>query len=294
MASNGATWTYTYNKRRLNERESLAYGGATYIIDRTYDANGSPLTLKYPSNLLLTYLPNALGEPSQIGSYATALTYHPSGAVASFTYGNGIQHTMTQNSRGLPQQSTDTGVISDVYAYDANANVLSITDAQAGTSSRSMGYDALDRLTSTSAPGLWGNASYTYDTLDNLTTTTINSGAKARSTVHNFDPATNRLTSVSGPTAFNFSYGYDVQGNITQRGAQIYVFDQGNRMKSAAGKATYLYDGLGRRASIVGTDGVNRVQVYSQGGQLMWSGPAGTVGTRYIYLHNHLIAEVAP
>lgn len=73
-------------------------------------------------------------------------------------------------------------------------------------------------------------------------------------------------------------------GNIIRRGAQTFGFDQGNRMTRAAGKATYGYDGLGHRVSVVGTDGVNRVQVYSQGGQLLYtlatSAPlAGASGT---------------
>jgi hypothetical protein len=49
---------------------------------------------------------------------------------------------------------------------------------------------------------------------------------------------------------------------------------------------------LGRRVSVVGTDGVNRIQVYSQAGQLLYVAPSGGSGTKYIYLHNHQIAEV--
>lgn len=297
ITSNGAVWTNIYNNRRLNERESLAYGGATYNIDRTYDPNGSLSQLRYPDGATISYNPNALGEPRQAGAYARAVTYHPSGAIASLTYGNGITHSMTQNRRGLPWQSVDNGVISDEYSYDANANVTGIADKMpTSVSSRTMGYDDLDRLTSVSSPALWGNATYGYDALDNLTTSAIGGGATARSIVHTFDPATNRLTRTSGgPAAYNFSYGYDTQGNITQRGAQGYVFDQGNRMKSATGKATYGYDGLGHRFTVVGTDGANRVQVYSQEGQLLYVRSTAVplaAGTRYIYLHRHQVAEV--
>jgi RHS repeat-associated protein len=174
--------------------------------------------------------------------------------------------------------------------------VASITDLQMGATNRTMGYDDLDRLTSVSAPNLWGNATYTHDSLDNLRTSTITAGATARTLTMGYpDPSTNRLMSTSGgPAAFNFSYNYDVQGNIIQRGGQAYVFDQGNRMTSAPGKATYGYDGLGHRISVIGTDGVNRVQVYSQGGQLMYAGPTGSTGTKYIYMHNHVLAEAGP
>jgi YD repeat-containing protein len=204
-------------------------------------------------------------------------------------------HSMTPNLRGLPETSIDTGALNDRYTYDQNGNVASIADQYWGVNNRTMVYDGLDRLTSVAASALWGNSSYSYDALDNLTGNTITAGATARSVGFNYpDPATNRLMSVSGSAGYNFDYAYDSQGNITRRGAQLYTFDQGNRMTSASGLATYGYDGLGHRVSVVGNDGVNRVQVYSQAGQMLQAGPAGGAATRYIYLHNHVIAEVGP
>lgn len=175
ISSNGSVWTNTFNKRRLNERESLVYGGITYNIDRHYDANASLSSLTYPiDNLTLNYSPNALGEPTQVGGYASAISYYPNGAVAGFAYGNGIAHSMTQNTRGLPSQSTDAGVLNDSYTYDANGNVASITDS-AGTNTRTMSYDNLDRLIGVSAPNLWGTSTYGYDGLDNITSVVLHS-----------------------------------------------------------------------------------------------------------------------
>ena len=187
-------------------------------------------------------------------------------------------HVPIISLRGLPEKSLDAGVLDDTHTYDANANVATITDAQV-PNVYTMGYDNLDRLTSVSAPNLWGSVSYGYDALDNLTATSMTGGPNARSTIHSINPATNRLDSISnGPAAFNFSYGYDANGNITQRGSQTYGFDLANRMTRADGRATYVYDGLGRRTSVVGTDGVNRVQVYSQSGQLLYVAPTGGAG----------------
>lgn len=298
ISSGGSIWTNGYNKRRLHASESLSYGGRTYNIGRVFDAYGSLAQMTYPgSNLTVAFNPNALGQPRQVGPYASGVTYHPNGALAGFTYGNGIQHSLTQNVRGLPEQSADVGVIRDVYAYDKNANVASITDDLKSVNSRSMGYDELNRMTTVSAPGLWGNAVYGYDGLDNLVSTSITGGATARSITHTIDPVTNRLASIGSnlpgaTTAYNFDYGYDAQGNITQRGSQRFVFDQGNRMTSATGRATYAYDGLGHRFSTVGSDGVNRIQIYTQAGQLLYTAPSAGVGTNYIYLGRHQIAEV--
>jgi RHS repeat-associated protein len=291
--SAGAVWTYTYNRRRLLEGERLAYGGANYQISRRYDVNGSPNLLTYPDNTSIDYAPNSIGQPTKVGTYANAITFHPNGAIATFNYGNGIGRSLTQNVRGLPLRSNDVGVINDVYAYDANANVASITDQQEnGSSNRTMGYDQLDRLTSVLAPNMWGEARFTYDGLDNLTSSTVTHGPRARTLTHNYATATNRLSSLAGTAAYAMAYEYDAQGNVTKRGAQSFVFDIANRMKQATGKATYIYDGHGRRVSVVGTDGVNRLQLYSKDGQLLYVKTGTNSIRKHIYLHNHTIAEV--
>lgn len=294
VTSNGAAWRYAYNKRRLNTGETLNYAGTLYAIQRKYDANASLAELLYPvDNLTLRYNPNALGEARQVGGYAKDIKYHANGAVASFDYGNGVRRTLKQNARGLPERSTDGGVLDETYTYDANGNTQQIDDQLQGTATRTMEYDGLDRLRVVTAPNLWGTASYGYDALDNLVSTVVSAGVNSRTLIHNINSTTNRLDSISGgPAAFNFSFGYDGQGNIIQRGAQTYRFDQGNRMTAAVGRATYAYDGLGHRISTVGTNQVNTIQIYTQGGKLLYSGPSGGGGTKYIYLNNHAIAEV--
>ncbi len=299
--SNGAVWTNAYNRRRLLEEEKLTYGGQTYLIHRAYDANASLSRLTYPdaARTAITYSPNALGEPSGVSGYAHSISHHPNGAIAGFTYANGIVHTMMQNARGLPHQVNDSGVLHDVYTYDENANVVGIADMQQGLGTRTMAYDALDRLYEVSAPGLWGKVTYGNDALDNITSTALTSGATARTSTHHIDYARNRLSSISGnAAAYNLSYTYDTNGNITKRGAQAYTFDLANRMTSATGKATYSYDGRGRRIKIVKTDGTQQtqLQLYTQDGQLLYGttavGAGAPVESRYVYLSGTLLADI--
>jgi RHS repeat-associated protein len=293
ISSGGTLWTYGYNNRRLPISETLNYGGVNYRIGRSYDANGSLSQLTYPDNFSVAYNPNALGEPCQAGGYATGVYYHPNGAIKQFSYGNGILHTLSQYVRGLPAVSQDGSVLKDSYAYDKNGNVSSITDQAEGVTTRSMEYDLLNRLKRVYAPALWGDAWYNYDALDNLVTSQVTGGAKARSLTHNINYGTNRLDSVTG--SYSLGYQYDSQGNIIQRGGQSYSFDIGNRMRSAPGVTTHAYDGLGRRISVVGTDGVNRIYVYSQEGKLLYATTTGQVlgsGTKYVYLNKNVVAEV--
>ena len=303
VTSSGAVWTMNYNSRRLPTTQSLSFEGQTYTLRTDYNANGHPIQLTYPSatNSIATqsvaYDPDALGRPTHVGAYASALQYHPSGAVAGFTYGNGKQRTLLQNARGLPSMAIDTGVLQDSYNYDQNGNVVAIADwineGPGGTdASRTMGYDGLDRLSIANSPGVWGSASYGYDTLDNLRTSTIS----GRVSTYNYG-ARNLLDSLQSTAGgFSYNYTYDNRGNLTTRGGQTFGFDLGNRLTTATNLDTYVYDGFGRRVKTTAVDGTVTVSVYSPAGQILYTrrtgGPNPPQSTQYIYLHTHQIAEV--
>jgi hypothetical protein len=303
MSSSGAVWTMNYNSRRLPTTQSLAFEGQTYALNTTYNANGHPVQLDYPvatnsiSNRSASYDPDALGRPTHVSAYASNIAYHPSGAISGFTYGNGKLRSMSQNARGLPQVAQDAGVMSDVYGYDENANVIKIADQinaglNGANTSRVMGYDGLDRLKDANAPGIWGNANYNYDVLDNIRTSTV--GGRA-STYHY--GARNLLDDLqSTASGFNYAYGYDNRGNVTSRGGQGFGFDLGNRLTTAANLDSYVYDGFGRRIKTAAVDGTVTISVYSPAGQLLYTrrtgGPNPAQSTQYIYLHSHQIAEV--
>lgn len=266
IASNGSLWSYTYNAMRQLEGESLSFGGQIYNFVWSFNAAGDLSSLTYPNGGVVSYNPNALGEPTSVGSYAAGVTFHPNGGVASYTLGNGIVHTLTQNVRGLARVIRDVGVMQDQYDYDANGNVSSITDLQeSGFFNRTMVYDGLDRLKSANAPGVWGAASYTYDAVDNITSAIVGS----RSSTLGYD-SNNRLSNVVTNGVLSI-YGYDALGNIRNKGAQTFTFDLGNRLSASSLGGGYQYDGHGRRTRIVNNDGSSRVQIYGQRGQMLWA-----------------------
>ncbi|MFV7423431.1 hypothetical protein ACNPNN_10190 [Stenotrophomonas geniculata] len=127
-----------------------------------YDANRALATYVQPSGLTIDYGPNALGQPTRAGAFATNVRYCANGGMSGFTYGNGVVHQMTQNARGLPDRSTDSGVGGKVIDDDddANSNVAAISDGlPAGPVNLDMRDDGLDRVTAVKATS-FGNASY--------------------------------------------------------------------------------------------------------------------------------------
>ena len=281
VASGGATWTLNYNHRRLPSTQVLNFGGQNYTLSTSYDANGNVSQLQYPSEnnpigvQSVAYAPDALGRPGQVGNFATGIRYHANGAIASFNYGTGKLHTLTQNLRKLPEVAADAAIMQDHYRYDPNGNVLSITDEFENIGTRTLSYDALDRLETANAPGLWGAASYSYDVLDNI-----------RTSSYHYSPRNLVDTLSSTSPSFGFTFLYDARGNVSQRGNQSFVFDLGNRLMSAPNRDTYVYDGFGHRVQTTAVDGTVTVSVYSPAGQLLYTkrkgGPNPPASTEYI------------
>jgi RHS repeat-associated protein len=287
VVSNGTNWNYSYNNRRLRTQESFV-AGSTYGIQWGYDAYGNISSLTYPDGVTVNYFPDALGQPTKVGNYASGITYWPNGATAQYTFGNGIFHNSTQNTRQLPLLNQDGAVLQDQYGYDANGNISSINDLLQGINSRTMSYDGLNRLRTVDNAGVWGAASYTYDPLDNLRTSIVGS----RSSIHSYD-ANNRLSAIATNNAAVTNYAYDSRGNVTTRGSETLSFDEDNRLSLVSGVASYIYDGLGRRA-LISQSSTSEVQIYDADGELLYgvtSANGQTQNTKYIYLGGRVIAE---
>jgi len=267
----------------------------TWTLGYGYDANGHLASETYPDGLTVAFAPNALGQPTQAGSYAASAAYAPDGGLAGFTYGNGIQRMRAENVRGLPSAITDTGngvtPIQQSYLYDADGDPVSITDAANAAQARSLTYDGQDRL-ATSVVGAQGSAptGYRYDVLDNLTA--VQRGTAVRT--YGYD-ASNRLTQVNDPAAGNIALTWDARGNIATRGSQRYAFDGANRLQWVWGGESYRYDALGRRILAWSfADSQNILSMYSHAGTLVHQDNQREGGLQhdFIYLGNQLVAIV--
>lgn len=287
---------YTYNKRRLLTGESIRQPGLyTWALGYGYDANGHLAVHTYPGDLTVDYAPNALGQPTRAGAFATGVSYFPNGAMKQFTYGNGIVHTLAQNARGLPDRSRDVDgsrvIHDDGIDYDANGNVMAITDgANAGRGNRDMSYDGLDRLTGTDSP-MFGDAVYAYDVLDNLTRVKV----AGRDHTYRYD-GRQRLTNVMDTAggASVIGLGYDPRGNLANKNGTQFEFDHGNRLREVIGKEYYRYDAHGRRIEAIHPTAGSIFSMYGQDGVLRYQedhrrGKA----IQYVHLNGSLVAEVS-
>jgi len=298
--TNVVTTTYGYNRRRLPTSERMQWGSINWPISYTYTPLGHLASHIYPNGQTVAYAPNALGQPTQAGTYATGVQYYPGGGLKQFTYGNGIVHTMTQNTRQLPARSTDCTVVGAdclsankrldlTYTYDAHGNVVQMQDYQWGWRNRSMTYDSLDRLIQANGPS-FGTANYSYNMLDNLTSAKVTAGSNVRDHTYHYD-ARNWLTSVTntvgGATVIGLQY--DEQGNLKNQNGRVFNFDYGNRLRGINGVTSYVYDGHGRRVRDYTT--ASKYSLYSLSGQLMYANDLRQgMGTQYIYLNGSLVA----
>ncbi len=65
-----------------------------------------------------------------MGEFARDMTWHPSGKASFIRYGNNTtwQKTLDNRLRPATITSSNLSLVNRSYSYDANSNVLSVTD----------------------------------------------------------------------------------------------------------------------------------------------------------------------
>jgi RHS repeat-associated protein len=256
--------------------------------------NGSVATETYPSvpgasdRRNVTYTLDSASRLSSLTSSATS--YAPAASVSSIgyashnglkteTYSNSLIHAVSYNNRlqsteiklGTSGNPTSVLDLTDNYGTtNNNGNVQSIGYSGGGLSyTQGFGYDALNRLTTSSESGSSWSQTNAYDRYGNRW---IDLGAGNQSLY--FTTGNNRITS-SG-------YGYDSAGNLTNDGVHAYTFDAENKISKVDTVSAYVYDGEGQRVrKLVGE---NTRFIYGIGGQLVaeYDGSSGNLKKEYV------------
>lgn len=205
-----------------------------------------------------------------LGGQST-LSYTPSGAGA-FTF-----HELTGASR--PDGSSES------YAYDANGNLVTRTDAEGFTTTFT--YDGSGRmLTSTNPAG--GVTSYAYNADHTVASVTDPDG---NVTTYLYD-ALKRPVQVTRPDASTVTLSWDVLDRVTSvtdelGGVTTYTYDTNGNLTSLTtplgGVSTFVYDAMDRLVSATDPNGSVRAYAYDALGRLVSStDPEGnTVAVTY-------------
>jgi YD repeat-containing protein len=276
---------------RLTSRTDVM-SGRSFTQTFAYNTENQLTAHTYPSGRQIRYTYGVQGRVTGVTmqpsggtevTLASNFTYHPSGALLSYQFGNGLSRSVTLNTTRQRPTGWVSGPLSLTYDYDHVGNVKSITD-QRPAFNASYQYDLLDRLTAVTG---YGATTYTYDSAGNrLTggTTTYTYGS-------------NRLASLSGGQSGTFTYS--ANGNVlTDPTGATYTHDAFNLTKTVTlgtNTTTYKYGGDGFRAVKIGADGVERY--YIRAGGLIAEYKAVAASTmlerEYVYLGSTLLASIA-
>ena len=276
---NGIATTYTYDpagnplsvSRPLTDQggviatatTTLGYGDSAHPGDVTevtdpigqttslvYDTAGNPVqsvapaTAAAPDGAVTTMTYNEIGWLESIVSPRGNL---PGAVAADFTT------SYTRNSFGDVLIATAPDGATSSTDYDANRNVVTVTDANANTTEYT--YGLVDRPVSVlRADGTATETSYTGTGMTASTT-----DAAGSTTTYTYD-AQDRLVSSADPLGRATAFAYDPAGNLTTKTAPgpvatTFGYDAANQLLSIdhPGGATpdeqYTYDKLGRKVT---------------------------------------------
>lgn len=247
--SGRSTWAYDAYGRVSTETRRT--DGRAYPTDYAYDALDRVRTLTYPDDGLhgREVLTHAYGVTHQLvsltssvaGTLLSGAEYNDLGLPTRYLLGAGataeVRHTyhgVDPGAAGSPygalktiqlQQGTSAMLVDHDLAYDLVGNVVSLTDG-ANNETIAYGYDDLDRLTSASSPGQFGEG-YAYDTVGNMT-------SKGGASLSYGDAAHKHAVTAYNGTA----YAYDPNGNMTSRGGRTMQYDARNRLTKVTNGAT--------------------------------------------------------
>lgn len=196
------------------------------------------------------------------GSRSPDITYAGSALTPATTYywriafsdsglATGLWSTTTATFTYTPPACAGAVAIQDIsYTYDANGNIITLTDCSATAAQKTVfyAYDDLNRLLTASTTAATSTAyshTYAYDMLGRLT-------SMATGTTATYTYAETGYANPHAPTSVGgLSYTYDQSGNVTAIGSLDYTWDYRNRIASAeklaGGFTTFGYDHQNQR-----------------------------------------------
>ncbi len=319
--ADGTSYTYAYDAHgNLTSAIDAQGNTTTFLYGDTADPN--LLTqVTYPNGTFLKFSYNTAGERIQSvdqTGFTVNYAYDSLGELAKLTDGSGnliVQYTY--DSAGLLTGKLMGNGTSTAYTYDADGNVLSITNSAPGGSVNSFDhytYDALGNvLSDTNQDGQWV---YTHDADGQLTDATFTpnaadpdgltpqvlhyvydaSGNRVSETVNGVTTAyaVNDLNEYTSATTGGVatSYSYDADGNLigqsTGGNQTTYTYNAFDELTSETApgfSASYAYDPLGEliAQTVNGITTTNQVDPSGDGNTVAQYDSAGNLLAHYVF-----------
>ena len=298
-AASGST-SYYYDIRGNLTNVTTQRDAHTLTLDYSYNTTDQLTQITYPDGRTVDYSYDTAGNISQVTStdnqantqtVLSAMQYQPFGPMTSQLFGNGVTvgKTIDQDYR---QQSLSTlGILERAYNFDANSNIISISDLIEANNSQSFNYDNLNRLDDANSTH-YGAIDYQYDATHNRTHKTTLINALTLNEDYQYAVDSNRLTHKTAGTVQN--YQYDANGNITDNGHYQFTYGQDNRLhvvtQGGQTVAAYSYNAQGQRSLKI-AGGTTTYYLYSPSGQLLTeTDTLGQTQKNYLYANGQLVA----
>ena len=290
VVSSVAARNYTYDQNNNLTNESLQVGTRTYNVTYTLDNLDQVDAITYPSGRTVNTSVNALGWQTQAAPYVTQIDHHPSGALDSMAYANGVITDQALDSRLRPSSlvsSLGASSLVDLgFTYDNVGNMTGIVDSVGTLHDRTIGYDTLNRMTSATGP--WGAETVTYDALGNIDTRDRNG------VLQDYYYGNQKLTYRAFPS-FYYIITHDARGNMTSDGLNIMVYDGAGNLASIDNGTSiidYNYDGINTRVNRISPTEATTV-LYTMNGDLLGEYDQTAGFKEYIYVDSQVAEKVA-
>ena len=291
--------SYEYNTADLVEDVTYDIGGLKYFLDYEWNSDKTLNALVYPDSERADFAPNGYGVPTSVSRYARYATYHPSGYIESFEYGNGVNYQIGVNDYNMPsdfevRNPGNALIAQEVYRHNFRKQIYAV-DKRLGVGaalvSESYKYTPSNYLSS--GANQLGPVSYTYDSFGNLRTKQEN-GETLTMTYRGLAAGSQgtRVNTIASSKGTNYTYAYDGLGNVTGNGKHTFGFDNASRMASVSNLGiTYIYDGRGHRiAEKSGTE--TKITLRTEKGQVLYQhNLTQNKAYKYYRLGSLLVAE---
>lgn len=264
-ASNGASHTFTYDSLSRPSTVATTVDGNTYTATTTYDANGRPNVITYPSGFAVRNEYTSLGYLHRLMNNATSTalwTANTANAELQITQqlaGNGVITNRAYNPNTGLTQTVQAGVSNAVanlsFVFNNIGTLTSRADAIssltedftydslnrltqyaiAGGSTKTVGYDPLGNITSKSDVG-----TYAYPTAGSARPHAIGSITGTVNTIFTYDANGNMIAGNGRTVTYT---AFNMAASITQGSATVsFTYDANHgRIKQVAPEGTTLY-----------------------------------------------------